>query len=241
MVRGPDADRAQSRQAAPVLPARVPPRFRLGDSCLRSRLRRSGTAARRRAPRLDGLSTNARVYFRGHLAAAGASTPESVAGRSEGPRIGDSLSRPFVSKPSRPHEPDPYRDDPGPTPETRAKLQPDPIRALLEAGVIDGPQAGAAEEIRDIIEALVGRAYGPAMREVPRPRAPEGQRPNPPSARQPAAVAPRGLCRALHPVGRRHSPAPTSRRSSRSRSSMASRSRISTDITGGRRGRRSVR
>ena len=165
MVRGPDADRAQSRQAAPVLPARVPPRFRLGDSCLRSRLRRSGTAARRRAPRLDGLSTNARVYFRGHLAAAGASTPESVARRS------DSLSRPFVSKPSRPHEPDPYRDDPGPTPETRAKLQPDPIRALLEAGVIDGPQAGAAEEIRDIIEALVGRAYGPAMREVPRPRA----------------------------------------------------------------------
>ena len=43
-----------------------------------------------------------------------------------------------------------------PTPETRAKLRRDTVRALYDAGRLDDAQLGAAPEIRAVLEA-VGR------------------------------------------------------------------------------------
>lgn len=50
-------------------------------------------------------------------------------------------------------------DEPGPTPETRAKLRGDPILDLYERGIIDFRQRVAAEEIRTIYEAVVARLF----------------------------------------------------------------------------------
>ena len=52
-----------------------------------------------------------------------------------------------------------YRDDPGPTPETKAKVRPDPIDALYGTGLIDSRQKGSAEEIREIYHAVVSRLF----------------------------------------------------------------------------------
>ena len=55
----------------------------------------------------------------------------------------------------------------GPTPETRAKLRPDPILELYRAGVLDQRLAGAAQEIREIYEAVRGRFMSSHMGRLP--------------------------------------------------------------------------
>ena len=63
----------------------------------------------------------------------------------------------------------------GPTPETRAKLRPDTVEALYRKGTIGEEERTAAEEIRDVHEAL-GRGLTPRAMDLrdagPRARAP---------------------------------------------------------------------
>lgn len=45
-------------------------------------------------------------------------------------------------------------EEPGPTPETKAKLRPDRLQELFAKGLVDDQQRSAAEEIREIIDAI---------------------------------------------------------------------------------------
>ena len=53
-------------------------------------------------------------------------------------------------------------DDPGPTPETRAKLPTDRLIELFAAGVIDQQQLTAGEEIRAVHDAISALWFRPA-------------------------------------------------------------------------------